>query len=233
MAQYVILKRVFLKQQGMLVCKTQLHLKRKCPSQDKIQNSQCAMLCKHRTLIAQTCAITAETSLQGKIQRTTADVIRKAAIANQVQACSEILYVLISAAAGSECTATALKLHVPGFFCVYVLPLPSFLSLFRPVRSVRLPAEHAAAKYTHISKHSKTTDRQGALRGQRCAGNRSKGEIRERQRGVYTGNKRKIGRAIENPGHGEVEWQHAGESVSDPEEGGKREKCESTLICDH
>ncbi len=43
--------------------------------------------------------------------------------------------------------------------CVHVLPLPSFLSLFRPARSVRLPAEHSAAKYTHISKHSTTTDR--------------------------------------------------------------------------
>lgn len=93
--------------------------------------------------------------------------------------------------------------------CVHALPLPSFLSLFRPARSVRLPAEHAAAKYTHISKQSTTTDR--ALSGQRGAGNRSKGEVRERQRGVHMGkqNAGKVvgqgvaGAAADSPGRAE------------------------------
>lgn len=97
----------------------------------------------------------------------------------------------LSAAPGSQSTDTAPKRCVPGFLCVHALPLPSFLSLFRPVRSVWLPAEHAAAKYTHISKQGPTTDRE--LSGQRGAGNRSKGEFRERQSGVHTGKQKERG----------------------------------------
>lgn len=83
------------------------------------------------------------------------------------------LYVLVY----SECTAVAVKLRVPAFVCAHEFPLPNFLSLFRPARPVRLPAELAVAKYTHISKQSTTTDR--VLLGQRGAGKRSKGEVRE------------------------------------------------------
>lgn len=95
----------------------------------------------------------------------------------------------LSAAWGSRSLAAAVELCVPGFVCVHAFPLPSFLSLFRPAWSVRLPAEHAGAKYTHISKHSTTTDR--VLSGQRKAGNRSKEG--KTQRGVHSGKEKKRG----------------------------------------
>lgn len=55
-----------------------------------------------------------------------------------------------------------------------VFPLPSFLSLFRPARSVWFPAVLAVAKYTHISNHGTTTGRE--LSGRReVLGIRAKG----------------------------------------------------------
>ena len=126
-----------------------------------------------------------------------------AAIADQVQTCrgDSVCACLRHRAVWS--TASALKLCVPGFvcvclcmcacvcLCVHGLPLPSFLSLFRPARSVWLPTEHIAAKYTHISKHSTTTDR--VLVGQRGAGNSSKGEFRETNRLVSVRERRREG----------------------------------------
>lgn len=72
-------------------------------------------------------------------------------------------------------TATAPRLYVSGFvcMCVCVLPLPNFLSLFRPDWSVKLPAVHIVAKNTHIS-----NNKQVAL-GQRHAA-----EKKMEQRGV-------------------------------------------------
>lgn len=121
-----------------------------------------------------------------------------------------------SAARGSTSTTAAVKLCVPGFvsvcaLCMRFLCQVSSLCLDRPGQP-RLPVEHAAAKYTHISKCSTTTDR--VLLGWRGAGNRSKGEVRERQRGVHTGKQKKKEaggrqrtRKIETLGQRESGWQ--------------------------
>lgn len=72
-----------------------------------------------------------------------------------------------------------------------VFPLPSFLSLFRPARSVWLPTVHAVAKYIHISNHSTTTDR--VLSGHReVLGIRAKGTFDKKQQGVRA-RKQKLG----------------------------------------
>lgn len=72
-----------------------------------------------------------------------------------------------------------------------MFPLPSFLSLFRPARSVWLPTVHAVAKYTHISNHSTTTDR--VLSGHReVLGIRAKGTFDKKQQGVCA-RKQKLG----------------------------------------
>lgn len=74
-----------------------------------------------------------------------------------------------------------------------MFPLPSFLSLFRPARSVWLPTVHAVAKYTHISNHSTTTDR--VLSGHReVLGIRAKGTFDKKQRGARA-KKQKLGAA--------------------------------------
>lgn len=64
-----------------------------------------------------------------------------------------------------------------------VFPLPSFLSLFRPARSVWLPTVHAVARYTHISDNSTTTDRLLSGHGE-VLGIRAKGNFDKEQQGV-------------------------------------------------
>lgn len=64
--------------------------------------------------------------------------------------------------------------------CVHALPLPSFLSLFRPAWLARLPAEHAATKYTYIK--TRHNNRHGALRATRCWEKEQRGD----ESGVHT-----------------------------------------------